>query len=141
MSLKKYILVHRPKRAKSQSFINNQFGTLLNRRGVSKVHVPKFDLIFSGFLPFIFEVFATKAFNFIVFTDRTKYYRDCSHEFHDKKRKIYPRNSVSWIYNKTFCILQNLPKVPKNPSKMSQLQVGGRESPVKPTCPNFGCPK
>ena len=38
---------HRPKwgegvLAKSQILINKQFGTLLDRRGVSKVHVPKF---------------------------------------------------------------------------------------------------
>ena len=32
--------------AKSQILIDNQFGTLLDRRGLSKVHVPKFDLMF-----------------------------------------------------------------------------------------------
>ena len=31
---------------KSLILINAQFGTLLDRREVSKVHVPKFDLIF-----------------------------------------------------------------------------------------------
>ena len=46
--------------AKSQILINNQFGTLLYRRGVSKVHVPKFDLRFSVFSPLIFEVFLPK---------------------------------------------------------------------------------
>ena len=47
---------------KSLILINAQFGTLLDRRGVSKVHVPKCDLI----LVFIFEVFAPKTLNFTV---------------------------------------------------------------------------
>ena len=38
---------------------------------------------------FIFnEVFATKAFNITVFTDKTNYYRACSHKLHNKKRNI-----------------------------------------------------
>ena len=48
---KEYTLGHPPKRGeqvlvKSPFLINNQFGTLIDRRGVSKVHVPKFDLTF-----------------------------------------------------------------------------------------------
>ena len=69
---------------KSLILINAQFGTLLYRRGVSKVHVPKCDLI----LVFIFEVLAPKTLNFTVFTDRTNYYRECSHKLHDKKMNI-----------------------------------------------------
>ena len=69
---------------KSLILINAQFGTLLDRRGVSKVHVPKCDLI----LVFIFEVLAPKTLNFTVFTDRTNYYRECSHKLHDKKMNI-----------------------------------------------------
>ena len=58
---------------KSLILINAQFGTSLDRRRVSKVHVPKCDLI----LVFIFEVLAPKTLNFTVFTDRTNYYREC----------------------------------------------------------------
>ena len=74
--------------AKSQILINNQFGTLLDRRGGFKGSVPTFDLILSVFSPFIFEILKTKTFDFTVFTDRTKYCRDCSHKLHDKKRSI-----------------------------------------------------
>ena len=57
--------------------INAKLGRLIERKGVSKVNVPKFDVILSVFSPSIFEVLATKTFNSTVFTDRTKYCRDC----------------------------------------------------------------
>ena len=59
---------HRPKGggvlAKSQILIKPQIGTLLDQ-----------NLIWF-LVPLILDVFATKNFNFTVFTDRTKYYRD-----------------------------------------------------------------
>ena len=71
--------------AKSEIFIHNKYGTLLDRRGFKGL-CPK---ICSDFLVLLHLWFlATKTFIFTVFTDRTKYYRDWSYKRHDKKRSI-----------------------------------------------------
>ena len=83
-------------------------GTSLDRRRVSKVHVPKCDFI----LVFIFEVLAPKTLNFTVFTDRTNYYRKCSHKLHDKKMNILQHLCFLNLQQEIFR-LKNMPKVPK----------------------------
>ena len=80
--------------AKSQILINNQFGTLLYRRGVSKVHVPKFDLRFSVFSPLIFEVFLPKPL-ILLFLQREQSTMETAHINFMIKRGVYSRICVS----------------------------------------------
>ena len=124
--------------AKSQILISNQFGTLLDRRGVSKVHVPKFDL-FRVFSPSFLKFLLPKPL-ILLFLQTEQSTIETAHINFMIKRGIYSLICVSWICNKKFWKLRNLPKVPKNHPKMSQMQVGGRGSLVKPTCSDFGCP-
>ena len=96
------------------------------------------DLAF--FSPLIFEVFLPKPL-ILLFLQREQSTMETAHINFMIKRGVYSRICVSWFYNQTFWKLKKLPKAQKNPPNMSQMQVGGRGSSVKPTCPDFGCPK
>ena len=123
---------YQPKRgegvlAKSQILINNQFGTLLDRRGSFKGSCPK---IWSDFLVFFHLSFLRfllpKPLN-LLFLQTEQSTIETAHIKFMIKRGIYSRICVSWIYNTTFWkfqkIIQNVPNAGRGGLVPSEADV------------------